>query len=1090
MSIMKKYRNYIILVLFLTTLLITFCFIPISASKLIPIVESQIMAEYGVQAHLEKLILRVGPLVKIKAPVIHLTYDDGQKFAQIDSAKFYITWGSILKKSPLIKKMYANKLTLRLVSDDKNLEALMHKLNNKDIVSTPNLYIRDYKFSYLNKENNDLYSLSGHNLDLKRIVGYKSYKLLTKGFFEINNKAYINYDISLEPKFDLNQYSTKLDIINIINQLKNLDFYSDLVTDIKLYKDNTNSLLASGFINIDNISILENDKRNPKSFIYLTLWGDKASVLSNIYTSINKKVYIEGMINNSKKPILDLKVKTDEIAIDELYKKLKVLTCFSRFRNIDSLNGTLNANFTIKGDLNKIKSNGYFKISNGAIRANGLQIDKINSDIDFSNNAINIVTATGYVKDSPIYAKGSIDKNIDIELLMNKVELKYLCPKTLGITNGIASVVANISGTFDNIIHKENLCIENLKLSKNNHDIAIDSIKFDTNKNSTAYISNIIYNNEFTEVIKAPSLKMIIQDDSIKIPETNIFMPNSKLTLKANITDFDSNNITFNSSLEGFINSKDIKTFNPYSSRYPLKLIINGNRLVQNYNSQVLIENTAFFDEPTLVNLSSKFEKNSLKLDDLSLWSFSGKFNNDLKSNLKNQKRIAISGTIENLADPILKNIRLFLPQSLNINIFDTLAQLKGDIFINGKPNKPEIVGQISLQNLFNQLTQLSLSNCTMDFNKTSLTINAPLIKISDSSLAATANISTDISNGILFNNLNIRSKYLNTDTLLMYKDTPLAKPFPIKINDGKFYSERILANIYGEPLYLSAFSGDLKLNNNIVQLKNLAAELFNGKIAGNIEYNLKDEHFNSNIMARGVSAAPIFDIISTRKDSISGIMDFDTNIRGELTSKRSLNGNIKFVVNNGRMSTLGKLEHLLYAQNVIADNMLRTSLSVVTKAITLKDTGLFKYLRGDVDLSEGIAEIKMLQSQGPLMSLFIKGLYNPITDYANLIVLGRLSDEVISGLGAFGDFSLNKLMVMLTGEDPKLNVLPEDFEKIPQLSMKNTKEFRSVINGIIDKTSSVISFNWISYSQKTLKQKEVPMTDIKVPDFVNELPY
>ena len=55
----------------------------------------------------------------------------------------------------------------------------------------------------------------------------------------------------------------------------------------------------------------------------------------------------------------------------------------------------------------------------------------------------------------------------------------------------------------------------------------------------------------------------------------------------------------------------------------------------------------------------------------------------------------------------------------------------------------------------------------------------------------------------------------------------------------------------------------------------------------------------------------------------------------------------------------------------------------------------------------------------------------------------------------------------MLTGEDNKYNILPEDFDKLPQLPMKNTKEFRSIINGIVDKPSSVILFNWISYSEK-----------------------
>ena len=51
-------------------------------------------------------------------------------------------------------------------------------------------------------------------------------------------------------------------------------------------------------------------------------------------------------------------------------------------------------------------------------------------------------------------------------------------------------------------------------------------------------------------------------------------------------------------------------------------------------------------------------------------------------------------------------------------------------------------------------------------------------------------------------------------------------------------------------------------------------------------------------------------------------------------------------------------------------------------------------------------------------------------------------------------------------------------------------KEFRSIINGIIDKPSSVILFNWISYSEKSYKQKEVPLKNTDVPDFIDTLPY
>ncbi|MCM1004017.1 MAG: hypothetical protein NC408_06720 [Candidatus Gastranaerophilales bacterium] len=1086
---MKKYSKYLIASLCILAFLITLCFIPINASKLIPTIEKQVASELGVKIHIERLILRVGPLIKVKAPIMHVMYEDGQKFAQFDTVKFYIPWTSLIKKNPTIKTLEAKRLTVRVNSDDKYLNSLVEKLQAKDMSETPDFRLKNYNISYKNKESNNNYNLDGQALELNKVPNFKNFKINTVGNFSIDNKQYISYDLSITPKIDRPDEINLEGLTNFIDQIEELDFHSDIITDLKLYKNNE-TIQASGFINIDNISVLDANKKDPKSFVYLTLWGDKASILSNIYTSANKKVYIEGMVNNAKKPVLDLKVKTDEINLNDLYQKVKILADFSSLKGINSINGTLNANFTLKGDLNKIKSNGFMKVSNVNIKANGVKIENINSDIDFSNNSVNIVKAVGYVNNAPIMAKGSINKNIDIELLMNKVELNHLCPESFGVKKGIASLVANISGTLDNITHKENLQIDGLRIVNDKSDTTFDSIKIDTNKSNTAYINNILCKTKETEPIKIPSLKVFIERDSIRIPETNIFMPNSKLALKTEVTNYNSNDLSFNTSVNGYINSKDIKSLKTYSARYPFKVTINGNKSIQNILAQVLMENTAVLDEPAIINLSSKIDKNTLKIDDLSILSFNGVFSNDFKSNLKGQKKVIITGGIENLKDPVLKNIRVFFPQQLNIELADTHAQLKGDLFLNGKFNKPDIVGQLSLQHLFNQSMQLSLTNGIMDFNKNVVVINAPNVKVADTTMSVNATALTDFTNAITIKNANIKSKYLNTDTLLMYKDNPLLKLYPIVINDGKFYSERILANIYGSPLYISAFSGDIKLKDNVLTLKNISSELFNGKMEGSIDYDMRDEHFNSQIMARGVSAEPIFNIISTRKDSISGTMDFDTDLQGELTSKQSLNGNVKFIVQNGRMSTLGKLEHLLYAQNIVADNMLRTSLSVVTKAITLKDTGLFKYLRGDIQIEKGIANIKMLQSQGPLMALFIKGQYNPTNDFAKMVVLGRLSDEVITGLGAFGDFSMNKLMVMLTGEDPKFNIMPEDFEKIPQLPSKNTKEFRSIINGIIDKPSSVQSFNWVSYSQKSLKQKDVPMTNIKVPSFVDELPY
>ena len=1087
---MNKINKYIIALSIVVVALIILCFIPISVTRLIPVIEEQVSDELGVKVHLERLILRVGPTIKIKAPILHLLYEDGQKFGQLNNVKFYIPLHCLFKRTPQVSTIQARRLILKINSDDKYLSSLLDNLKKAKATPTPAIKLKEYNISYNNKKNSDKYLLYGNNLDITRRNKYKNVKIKTTGAFNINSQDFVTYDIILAPNLELPENIYKFNYIDLVEQIKELDFHSDIIADLKIYENLEGAVQASGFINVDNISILDITKKSNKSFVYLTLWGDKASILSNIYTSPNKKIYIEGVVKNSKKLLYDLKVKSDEILISELYQKLKILADISFLKDVEDISGKMIANFTLKGDLNKIKSSGYMRITDASIKADGLNINKINSDIDFSNNRINILKAVGSVNGAPIILKGSIDKNVDIELLMNKVNLKYLLPNQLGVTNGIISVISRLTGTLDNITHKEKVVIENLKIRNNLSDLSIESFNYDTNKSNVAYINNVICDLKKTERIKIPSAKLVVNSNYIKISDTQIYMPNSKLTLKSEILDFNNNAAHHVTTIDGFINSKDIYALKDTSTRYPLKLIINGNKTVQNINSQIVLEKSDIFDEPTLINFVAKLEKNILKIEDLGLFTFNGDFQSDIKQNIKGNKKLSISGTIDNIKNFNLKNIRLFIPQQLNLNIFDTRFQLKGDLFLNGLINKPEIVGQLNISNLFNQELQMVLSNCNLDFNKNNIILNTPLLKIMDTSFAINGLVSTDITNGILIKNINIKSKFLNTDTILMYKDSPILKNYAIKILEGKIYSEKVLTNLYGTALYFSALTSDLGLLNDVLTLKNVNADLLNGKINGNITYNLKDEHFNSQIMGRGVSAEPIFNIVSPKKDSINGIMNFDTDLRGELITKESLNGNVKFIINNGRMSTLGKLEHLLYAQNIIADNMLRTSLSIVTKAITLRDTGLFKDLRGDIDLENGVANIKMLQSQGPLMTLFIKGQYNTLNNCANLVVLGRLSDEIIDGLGAFGDFSLNKLMIMLTGEDKQKVVTVEDFEKIPQLPIKKTKEFRSVINGIIDKPSSVVSFNWISYSEKSLRQKEVQAKDAKVPDFVDSLPY
>ena len=67
---MKKYNKILIIIICILTIFTSVCFVPISASKLIPVIEKQVEKDLGLKIHIDKLILRVGPYLKIKTPII------------------------------------------------------------------------------------------------------------------------------------------------------------------------------------------------------------------------------------------------------------------------------------------------------------------------------------------------------------------------------------------------------------------------------------------------------------------------------------------------------------------------------------------------------------------------------------------------------------------------------------------------------------------------------------------------------------------------------------------------------------------------------------------------------------------------------------------------------------------------------------------------------------------------------------------------------------------------------------------------------------------------------------------------------------
>ena len=196
---MKKYRIYIIIALVIISLLVAVCFIPINASKFIPQVEAQVTKDLGIQIHIEKLILRLGPSLKLKAPVMHMMYNDGQKFAQIDNIRFFVPWSSLVTNRVKVTRIYADKFILKTSSSDKYLQELLKRLKLKDYEDTPAVAFKSYSVSYYDKSIDKVFKIAGSNLDIAKIKNFKNFSVKSLGEFYINDKKYLSFDVAVVP---------------------------------------------------------------------------------------------------------------------------------------------------------------------------------------------------------------------------------------------------------------------------------------------------------------------------------------------------------------------------------------------------------------------------------------------------------------------------------------------------------------------------------------------------------------------------------------------------------------------------------------------------------------------------------------------------------------------------------------------------------------------------------------------------------------------------------------------------------------------------------------------------------------------------
>ena len=1088
-------KKVLLFVFILLVVCIIFCFIPFNANKFIPVLKKQMETQYGLSVNTDKLTLKLAPTIIIKSPKFDIYYDKDKPLATLSGVKIKLALLPMLRKEFKVNDVRIDNADFDLKTDANGnfvVQKYIKPIDKLNVISKVRL--KKYNFTITDMSSQD-YIFTGKELIISDFKPDKHIKIVSRGKLLINDIKHINYDISCSCD-GLKFSGDKVDIIDFLREIKDKQATADIVADLKIRKHDK-EIKTDGTLSVDKLTFLMNGVKLPYSYADFTILGNKVSVSSLIYTNNVNKISVNGYFTHSDNPAFNLSVKSNEINLKDLLYFARLFSDVSNLALIRDINGTLYSDFTLKGSMKHLKSNGVFKVNNANIVTDRFTVNNLNSDIDFSDNKIAIKSANAYVNNAPVTITGDIVSNkLNLNFIVNNFRLQNFVYKNCKLNNGILSVIANISGTYQNYIPKIEAELSNVYGYYDSIRFRLNNISFKSADKTSGEmkLTGLITNIPKMQAVTIPSLKAVLTDSNISVDSFKVYSGNTKLDMWGKILDYN-NECTFSFKGAGFVNPKGVFDISELDAVYPVFLEFNGDKTIQNINMQALQQRNGAkfsFDQSVILNLSAKYVDNILKINDCSVNSYKGIFTQNLKKNLSNSQKICIvTGELENIKQPVLKNIKVNFLKTCPVNIYHYLAKITGNLVINGKVSSPEIIGNLKLPMLSDKYGCLTAKNISVALTKNLINFDCTNVRCFDSVMGLVGTAEAKLSKNINIKSLNVKAKELNLDnlslSLAMFKESGLN----IAVDNGSMFSERVVIETPVEQLILSDLNSSFKLKDNLLDVHTLSANMYNGKVAGKINMNLNSGKYSAFIQGRGTSAGPVMKSLTNLKEDICGKLDFDFEVNSSLNSKFINRGLLRFIVHDGQMSILGKVEHLLYAQNIIADNMAKTSLAVFTRAIASKDTGLFKSLYGTVTVNNDVINIKNIKMVGPNMSLYITGHYGLMSNIANVTVLGRLSNTMVSSLGSFGTMTMDKFRIALQGEgDEEYRILQAGVENIPQLPQRNTKEFRAIISGPAEAKTSVRSFMWISESEKEYKTREVPQSNISIPKFIENLPY
>ncbi len=951
----------------------------------------------------------------------------------------------------------------------------------------------------------------------------------------------------------------EIPFVNPVAMYKSYDLKTNIDSKIKI-RNKDGLIVSKGYLNVDNFTLNLSGMQLPESKLHLITRGTKADIDSDLFITKEEKISLLGKLNYGKKPNMDMKITSNQIKLDDVISLIKATLNSLHIQNeLEPIRGEgyFIADTYIKTNFKKLQSSGNITIKDCIVKnmKTNTVLAKVNSILSLENSMLEFLDTTVEIAKTIFKVSGTIDAAsvADIKVDMQKLPLENI------FTMFLPSEINNAYTVNSGFINMNAYIKGELKKAAGNIKLTLNNLSLTDNVNKIHYLNNILTANfdsdfkKFTGDINNSDFKLTMNGATVgcekfalNIGEKDIVISPAVLRVN-NATDinisgiiknyiknpdfkFDANGSFRTKDLKQFL-GKDLAIFINEKGSIPVNVNLAGDSKKQtlfasieanqnNYITPIDLNNV--LNKNTILQTVIDFKGDRLKIKDTGFFikTVSQDPENPEKTIVKLDEIVGVDGTITklNTSMPNINLIKVKMPNDLSGKICafpQSALKAKGSMFIFGDLAAPRIRGEFNIWDAKIPELMLTVNRIASKFEGKNLDIDINNLIANGSDYNILINADLTPSNNFVIKNLNLISKLTDADKLMKVSDAAMkymapapsgsassnsqAADIPVVIRDGSIDIKTIKTG----NIILNDTTGKISLLNNVFYVNNLLTSAFKGKVRGDVSMNLVSSEIKAKLKGAGLDVEKTLLDAAAMKDTLTGTMDFDTEIslKGATYEQqmKSLKGNVNFTMKNGQLGPFGKLENLIMAENIRENEFFKSTIGSVLNSLLSFDTSHYNTLNGHLAFNNGICEINPIDSSGDIMATYIFGNFDLLKNKIDIKLRGRLGSQVSDSLGPVAllnpinlmkatpgmSFVMGKLFFLFTEV-----VTQAEMDQIPSLgkniSDTNATKFQVVVRGDVAKPLTLIkSFKWLALQADMDKAqnylKSLP-ADTKIP--------